>query len=125
NTFNADMGYSPGSNGYIDIGKVLGVVPADPYDVNWQDMIIRDQAMSTQTDLSVSGGNDHVTYFTSGGYQSQEGMIKKSSLERYSVRSNVDFKPNSIFNFGLRLNGNYTNSSSIPNGDQGTALFQR
>src|SRR5690606_4719609 len=123
--YNADMGYTPGSNGYIDVDKVLGVVPADPYDVNWQDMIIRDQATTTQTDLSFSGGNDHVTYFTSGGYQYQEGLIKKSSLKRYSVRSNIDYKPNSVFNFGVNLNGNYTKSTSIPNGDQGTALFQR
>lgn len=124
-TYNTDMGYAPGSNGYIDINKVLGVVPEDPYNVNWQDMIIRDQATTTQTDLSFSGGNDHVTYFTSGGYQYQEGMIKKSSLMRYSVRNNLDYKPNSVFNFGLNLNGNHTKSTSIPNGDQGTALFQR
>lgn len=125
NNFNNDMGHTPGSTGYIDLDKVLGVVPDDPYDVNWQDMIIRDQATTTQTDLSFSGGNDHVTYFTSGGYQYQEGMIKQSSLNRYSVRNNIDFKPNDVFNFGINLNGNYTKSTSIPNGDQGTALFQR
>lgn len=125
NTYNTDMGYTPGSSGYIDINKVLGVVPEDPHNVNWQDMIIRGQATTTQTDLSLSGGNDHVTYFTSGGYQYQEGMIKKSSLTRYSVRNNLDYRPNSVFNLGLNLNGNYTRSTSIPNGDQGTALFQR
>lgn len=123
--YNTDMGYTSGSNGFIDIDKVLGVVPSDPYAVNWQDMIIRDQALSTQTDLAFSGGNDQVSYYTSGGYQHQEGLIKKSSLKRYSVRSNVDYKPNTVLNFGVNLSGNYTNSSSIPNGDQGTALFQR
>lgn len=125
NSFNSDMGYTPGSNGYIDLDNVLGVVPEDAYNVNWQDMIIRDHAFTTQTDLSFSGGNDHVTYFTSAGYQHQQGMIKESSLKRYSIRSNVDYKPNDIFNFGVNLNGNYTKSTSIPNGDQGTALFQR
>jgi len=125
NTFNTDMGYTPGSTGYIDINKVLGTVPSDPYDVNWQDIIIRNQALSTQTDLSFSGGNDEVTYFTSGGYQYQEGMIEKSSLRRYSFRNNIDYKPYSFLNVGVRLNGNYTQSESIPNGDQGTALFQR
>lgn len=125
NTYNTDMGYTSGSNGYIDINNVLGVIPEDPYNVNWQDMIIRNQATTTQTDLSISGGNEKVTFFTSGGYQYQEGMIKKSSLKRYSLRNNLDYKPNSVFNFGLNLNGNYTRSTSIPNGDQGTALFQR
>ncbi|WP_257658498.1 SusC/RagA family TonB-linked outer membrane protein [Parapedobacter lycopersici] len=125
NTYNTDMGYAPGSTGYIDINKVLGAVPSDPYDVNWQDIIIRNQALSTQTDLSFSGGNDQVTYFTSGGYQYQEGMIEKSSLKRYSFRNNIDYKPYPFLNVGVRLNGNYTQSESIPNGDQGTALFQR
>ena len=123
--FNRDMGYSPGSTGFIDIDNVLGVVPDDPYDVNWQDMIIRNQANTHQTDISLSGGNDRVNYFTSGGYQYQEGMIKQSSLRRYSVRNNIDYKPNEVFNFGINLNGNYTKSTSIPNGEQGTALFQR
>ncbi|MFC3199449.1 SusC/RagA family TonB-linked outer membrane protein [Parapedobacter deserti] len=125
NTFNADMGYTPGSTGYININSVLGSVPSDPYDVNWQDIIIRNQALSTQTDLSFSGGNEHVTYFTSGGYQLQEGMIEKSSLKRYSFRNNIDYKPYDFLNVGVNLNGNYTLSTSIPNGDQGTALFQR
>lgn len=123
--YNRDMGYQPGQTGYINIANVLGVVPDDPYDVNWQDLIINDPAQTHQTDFSFSGGNDHTTHFTSAGYQYQEGLIKKSTLKRYSVRSNIDFKPNDIFNFGVRLGGNYTHSTSIPNGDQGTALFQR
>ncbi|MBK1438882.1 TonB-dependent receptor [Parapedobacter sp. ISTM3] len=124
-TYNSDMGYAPGQTGYIDIDRVLGVVPSDPYDVNWQDMIIRDRALTSQTDLAFSGGTDKVSYFTSGGYQFQEGMIKKSALKRYSLRSNIDYKAKSYLNFGMRLNGNYTLSESIPNGNQGTALFQR
>lgn len=123
--FNRDMNYSPGQTGYININTVLGAVPADPYDVKWQDLIINDPATSTQTDFNFSGGNDQMTHFTSAGYQFQEGLIKKSSLKRYSVRSNLDFKPNKTFNFGVRVGGNFTKSTSIPNGDQGTALFQR
>ncbi len=125
NNFNRDMNYQPGQTGYINIATVLGVVPADPYDVNWQELIINDPAASNQTDFSFSGGNDNMNHFTSAGYQYQEGLIKKSSLKRYSLRSNIDFKPNQTFNFGLRLGGNFTHSTSIPNGDQGTALFQR
>ncbi len=125
NNFNRDMNYQPGQTGYINIATVLGVVPADPYDVNWQELIINDPATSNQTDFSFSGGNDNMNHFTSAGYQYQEGLIKKSSLKRYSLRSNIDFKPNKTFNFGLRLGGNFTHSTSIPNGDQGTALFQR
>lgn len=124
-TFNADMGYVPGTTGYVNIDNVLGVVPSDAYDVNWQGLIIRDQAKSSQTDLSFSGGNEQVNYFTSAGYHFQEGLINKSELNRYSFRSNIDYKAKPYLNFGMRLNGNYTQSESIPNGNQGTALFQR
>lgn len=125
NTFNNDMNYRPGQTGFVDIKTVLGAVPADPYDVNWQELIINTPATSNQTDFSFSGGNEATSHFTSAGYQYQEGLIQKSSLKRYSLRSNIDFKPNSTFNFGLRVAGNFTKSTSIPNGDQGTALFQR
>jgi len=125
NNFNNDRNYLPGQPGYITIGSVLGNVPADPYNVNWQDLILNEQAATHQTDLSFSGGSENTSHYTSAGYQYQEGLIKKSSLKRYSVRTNIDFKPNKTFNFGLRLGGNYARSTSIPNGDQGTALFQR
>lgn len=125
NTFNADMGYTAGQTGYIDLASVLGKVPENPVDINWQDLIINDPAATHQTDFSFSGGNDKTTHYTSGGYQYQEGLIKQSSLKRYSLRNNIEFKPNQTFTLGLRLAGNYTQSTSIPNGDQGTALFQR
>lgn len=123
--YNRDMNLSPGKSGYIDIGKVLGNVPADPYDVNWQDLIINEGAATHQTDFSFSGSSNTVKYYTSVGYQNLEGLLKNSALERYSLRTNLDYTPNKVLNFGLRFGGNYTNSSSAPNGDQGTALFQR
>ncbi|WP_188502369.1 SusC/RagA family TonB-linked outer membrane protein [Pontibacter amylolyticus] len=123
--YNSDLNLSPGKSGYIDINKVLGNVPADPYDVNWQDLIINEGAATHQTDFSFSGSSNTVKYYTSVGYQNLEGLLKNSALERYSLRTNLDFTPNKVLNFGLRFGGNYTNSSSAPNGDQGTALFQR
>lgn len=123
--YNNDFGYTPTTPGYINIDRVLGRVPDNYTDIGWQDLIIRNAATSTQTDFSVTGGNEKVKYFNSVGYSNQEGLIKNSSLKRYSVRSNVEYKPNEKFELGFNLSGNYTHSTSIPNGDQGTALFQR
>ncbi|QCX53479.1 TonB-dependent receptor [Elizabethkingia sp. JS20170427COW] len=123
--YNTDFGYTPSDANYIKIDRVLGKVPTPLKDIGWQDLIIRSASLSTQTDFSVSGGNDKVKYFNSLGYANQEGMIKESSLKRYSLRSNIEYKPNDFINLGFNIAGNYTDSSSIPNGDQGTALFQR
>ncbi len=125
NNYNTDFGYTPTSPGYMDVNKVLGNVPKDLKDINWQDLIIRSAAISTQTDFSVSGGNDKIKYFNSIGYANQEGSINKSGLKRYSFRSNIDYKPDQHFELGFNISGNFTESTSIPNGDQGTALFQR
>lgn len=123
--FNRDQNLQPGDSKFVDINKVLGKVPDNPYDVNWQDLVINNPAQTHQTDFAFSGANDFVNYYTSAGYQYVEGLLKNSSMRRYSVRTNVDFTPNKILNFGLRVGGNYTKSTSAPNGDQGTALLQR
>lgn len=123
--YNNDFNYTPGNPGFININSVLGNVPNNYTDIGWQDLIIRNSAISTQTDFSAMGGNEKIKYFNSIGYANQEGMIKESSLKRYSIRSNVEYKPNSKFDLGFNISGNYTHSTSIPNGDQGTALFQR
>ena len=125
NNYNNDFGYTSTSPGYISIDKVLGNVPDPLKDIGWQDMIINNAAYSTQTDFSVSGGNEKVKSFNSLGYAYHEGLIKKSSLKRYTFRSNVEYKPNKKFDLGFNLSGSFTHSTSIPNGNQGTALFQR
>lgn len=123
--YNNDLNLTPGQSGYIDIDNVLGVVPSNLVDQNWQDLIIREVAKSNQSDFSISGATEKVNYYNSVGYLHQEGMIKKSSLKRYSIRSNVNYTPSDRFDLGFHIAGNYTESTSIPNGDQGTALFQR
>ena len=69
---NSGLNLNPGDNGYINIDKVLGNIPNDYYDVNWQDLILNDNALSTQTDLSFTGGNQSVKAFASVGYFQQE-----------------------------------------------------
>lgn len=123
--YNTDMNLTPTSSGYIDINKVLGNVPSDYYDVNWQDLVLNDQATTKQTDVSVSAGNKAIKSYLSAGYLQQDGLLKKSSLDRYSIRGNFDFKVNDHIDVGARLAGNYTRSSYEPNGNQGTALLER
>lgn len=122
---NTSLGLKPGSSGFIEINKVLGNVPSDYYDVDWQNLILKDAAFSNQSDISLTGGNQHINAFASIGYFNQEGLLKQTGLERFSARANVNFKLNDFIDFGLRLNGNKTSASSMPNGGVGTALFQR
>lgn len=71
-------------------------------ETNWQDEMIQD-AMISDYQLTVSGGTDAVKYYVSGGYMSQDGIVKGSGFDRYSIRTNVDIKLSKIFKTGMNI----------------------
>lgn len=55
---------------------------------NWQEEIFH-TSLSTDYNLSVSGGNDKGFYAYSGNYAKQDGIIRNSGYERYSLRASI------------------------------------
>lgn len=76
---------------------------APAYDTDWQDQIFRN-AIIQNHQLSVNGGSDAVQYNISTSYFGQDGVIKGSDYERYSLRLNLDFNVSERFRFGNSLN---------------------
>lgn len=62
---------------------------------NWPDELLRRGTFMTH-EINASGGNDRVTYFNSLSYFKQEGIIPRSDLERYTFRSNINYKANRL-----------------------------
>jgi TonB-linked SusC/RagA family outer membrane protein len=58
-------------------------------DTNWQDEIMG-QAFSQNHNLNFSGGNDYTRYYFALGYLNQDGVVKNSNFERYSLRANMN-----------------------------------
>ncbi|WP_313989791.1 TonB-dependent receptor [Xanthocytophaga flavus] len=56
---------------------------------NWQKELFR-QSPLVKHQLSLSGGNDKTTYYMSGEYFKQEGVVAGSAFDRYAFRLNVD-----------------------------------
>lgn len=81
-------------------------------DYRYQDLIFR-KARISNYQLSVSGGTDKVRYLVSGGYLSQDGIIKKSSLDRYTIRANVDVSVTPKLKVGLTLNPSYKSQQEV------------
>jgi TonB-linked SusC/RagA family outer membrane protein len=69
---------------------------------NWQKEIFRTGKIQDHG-LSVSGGNGYFTFALSGGYTKHEGILIGSSFERYSFRSNTEFKLNKRIKIGENL----------------------
>lgn len=59
--------------------------------------------------LSISGGNEKITYYTSIGYQNQAGIYKINTdkLSRYNMVANLSVKVNDWFKIDTRNNYSY------------------
>jgi TonB-linked SusC/RagA family outer membrane protein len=75
---------------------------------DWQNELFNNAAMQKHQ-LSLSGGNNTVTYYMSGEYLKQEGVALGSGFDRYSFRVNLDTKPKEWITIGTNLSFNQTN----------------
>lgn len=75
---------------------------------NWIDEVFR-TAVATNHNLSVSGGSDKISFYTSFGYNNNPGIMENSGYERYSFRSNVEAKVTSWLTLGAKVNGYFAN----------------
>ena len=57
---------------------------------DWQEAIKNNNASIQDYNVSISGGNEASTYYTSFGYASQEGTLIGSAVDRYSLAVNSD-----------------------------------
>lgn len=79
---------------------------------DWQDEIFQTAAMQ-QYDISVSGGNQKLSHYTSASFVSQDGIIKNSSFQRFSARSNIQAVINKRVTFDLSLAPSYSKTRQI------------
>ncbi len=75
-------------------------------DHKYQDLIFRTAPISN-FQFSAGGGTDNVQYSVSAGYLTQEGIIEKSAMDRYTLRANVDFKAAPKLTIGININPSY------------------
>ena len=76
-------------------------------DTNWMDAITR-SAISTNHQLSISGGSQKTSFYISGGFYYQEGIIINTDYQRLNLRSNITHNINNR----LRVEANLALSSS-------------
>ncbi|WP_346317273.1 SusC/RagA family TonB-linked outer membrane protein [Chitinophaga sp. YIM B06452] len=79
---------------------------------DWQDQFLRRAAPYHEYELSASGGSESIRFYSSAGYLKQEGIVKRSGLERYSFRTNLDVRAKR-FSAAINTAVGYTNNSLI------------
>lgn len=92
--------------------------PEDPVlryfypDTDWSSIYLKDHSNMMQANVNLSGGSKRLKYFASSGYVYQGGMYNteskkqlgydpQSHMNRYNIRTNLDYKFNNVISASL------------------------
>jgi len=96
-----------------------GVDPAVAYadiqemgdiETNWPSEVFR-SALEQRYSLSANGGTEKTSFYISGNYNDQEGIVIGSDFQRYSARLNVDHNATDRIKVGFNSTASYTKAS--------------
>ena len=84
--------------------------------IDWVDYIMKNVTLNTQSNISVSGGNDKVRYFTSVGLYTAGGAFEEFDrpyhmdfrYKRFNYRSNVDIDVTKYTTVSVNVSGLYS-----------------
>lgn len=82
-----------------DINQLKGV------NTDWGKILFND-AFSQEYNVSLSGGNEKVTYYTSLGYYKEDGNVEGVSLDRFNIVGKTSYKVNRMLKLGASLFAN-------------------
>ncbi len=110
--FQNEMARAYGSNPREDFRDptLLGI------GTDWQRELMKPAGMTTHQ-LGVSGGQDKMQYYISGGYTNQDGIVVGSGFNRYSTRLNLDNQVKSWFHIGTNFTASRTQERITLNDD--------
>lgn len=80
---------------------------------DWQSLLFRPAAIHNHR-ASISGATEHTNYYVGLSYFKQDGVIEKSSFERFTLRLNNEYRINEQLRFGH-------NATFAPQWQQNTA----
>lgn len=97
------------------IGQIAGryANPNSYGSTDWYHQILRD-ALTTNHQVSVSGGSERSSYNFSLGYLLQDGIVEKNRFERYTAKLQNDFQVASPLKLGYVVTGSMNKSTDIP-----------
>ncbi len=104
-------------NGFINPNATLGFQQGNYYyrPDDWYNEQFRN-GLRQEYNVSATGGNDKFTYFLSGTYLGDEGLIEGSHFKRLGTRATLDYQIKPWLKLGTNLAYTYTNSGNP--GDQ-------
>lgn len=99
-----------------NLGKTAwNITKANKEGTDWQKVIFGPAKISNYQ-IGATGGSKNGKYAISGSYFSQDGIMKYTSYQRYSVRANTEFKKGNL-TFGENFTVSYDERVGVPSGN--------
>ena len=119
--YNEQKGLAPGDEGFQKLNPKLDPLADSLMNRNtdWLGEALRENAITQNYNLSVSGGTDDFNYYVSGGYRDSESNVPRDDFKRYSFRVNSSYDVTDWLRFGENFGITYTSEFG---GRQGTGL---
>ena len=86
-------------------------------DINWLDVVFKDNALLQNYDLSVSRATDKMSYYVSGSFFDQDGIAIGSTFRRFNIRANTDVKASKRLRLGTNTMAVYEQVQQAEDGE--------
>jgi TonB-linked SusC/RagA family outer membrane protein len=73
-------------------------------DIDYEDYFYNNPATLSNTRLSLTGGDEKTKFFVSGNITAEDGTVRKTGFERYSIRANLEHKITKRIRLGITSN---------------------
>jgi TonB-linked SusC/RagA family outer membrane protein len=83
---------------------------------NWYSDVLR-KAFQQNHNISVSGGSEKSTYYLSGGYISEDGIVQTNNFKRFTFRANNDISITDHIRFMSMISYSRASSRDVELGD--------
>jgi TonB-dependent starch-binding outer membrane protein SusC len=105
-----------------NLGKTaFNITKANKEGTDWQDAIF-DPAPISNYQIGATGGSNSGKYAISANYFSQDGILKYTKYNRYSVRANTEFKKN-FLTIGENFTFSYDERQGIANNNESNPIM--
>ena len=104
----------PGDRGNANYELPESFINWDGTDTDWQDAIFTTGSIQNYNLSYASPTSSNTSFFVSGGYFSQEGIVPETSFDRYSLLMNLKTKVGDKLTFDVNLAPTVTENQRLP-----------
>ncbi|PRX54931.1 TonB-dependent receptor [Flagellimonas meridianipacifica] len=104
----------PGDRGNALFELPQSFIDWDGTDTDWQDVIFQTGITQSYNFSYASPTTNRTSFYASAGYFTQEGILEKSSFDRYSLLLNLNSQLTDKLNMDLRIAPTITENQRVP-----------